>query len=112
LPNNIKQEKIAMKVKPLGNRILVKQSTTEEVTKSGIVLPDTADKEKKAQGKIVALGNGEQVTKSGLKVGDQVVFARYAGDEIEIDEDGKKVEYRILSLSEEKDQSEVLAILE
>ncbi|MGE5298382.1 MAG: co-chaperone GroES [Acidobacteriaceae bacterium] len=101
-----------MKIKPLGNRILVKQSTSQEVTKSGIVLPDTADKEKKAQGSIIALGNGPEVGKSGLKVGDTVVFARYAGDEIELDEDGKKVEYRILSIGLEKDQGEVLAIFE
>jgi chaperonin GroES len=101
-----------MKVKPLGNRVLVKQSTQEEVTKSGIVLPDTADKEKKAQGTIVALGNGEEVSKSGLKIGDTVVFGKYAGDEIEMDEDGKKVEYKILSIGEEKDESEVLAIIE
>lgn len=101
-----------MKVKPLGNRILVKQSTAEEVTKSGIVLPDTADKEKKAQGTIVALGNGDEVAKSGLMLGDVVVFGKYAGDEIEVDEEGKKVEYKILSIGEEKDESEVLATIE
>jgi chaperonin GroES len=101
-----------MKVKPLGNRILVKQSTLEEVTKSGIVLPETADKEKKAQGAIIALGNGDEIEKSGLKIGDIVVFGKYSGDEIEVDENGKKVEYKILSIGEEKDESEVLAILE
>ncbi|HYE21988.1 MAG TPA: co-chaperone GroES [Verrucomicrobiae bacterium] len=101
-----------MKIKPLGNRILVKQSTSEEVTKSGIVLPDTADKEKKAQGTIVALGNGEEIPKTGLKLGDVVVFGKYSGDEIEIDEEGKKVEYKILSVGEEKDESDVLAIIE
>ena len=56
-----------MKVKPLGNRVLVKQLSSEEVTKSGIVLPDTADKEKKAQGKIVELGNGSGISSLGLK---------------------------------------------
>ena len=101
-----------MKVKPLGNRILVKQSTQEEVTKSGILLPETADKEKKAQGTIVALGNGEDIVKSGLKIGDVVVFGKYAGDEIEVDEDGKKVEYKIISVGTEKDASEVLAVIE
>jgi len=101
-----------MKIKPMGNRVLVKQSTSEEVTKSGIVLPDTADKEKKAQGKIVALGNGEEVAKTGLKVGDVVVFGKYSGDEVEVEEEGKKVEYKILSVGEEKDESEVLAIIE
>ena len=73
-------------------------------------MPDTADKEKKAQGKIVALGLGDQIAKSGLKIGDVVVFGKYAGDEIEIDENGKKVEYKILSVGGDKD--EVLAIIE
>jgi chaperonin GroES len=101
-----------MNIKPLGNRVLVKQSTSQEVTQSGIILPDTTDKEKKAQGTIVALGNGEEVAKSGLKIGDVVVFGKYAGDEIEIDENGKKMEYKILAIGEEKDESEVLAIIE
>ncbi len=101
-----------MQVKPLGNRVLVKQSTQEEITKSGIVLPETSDKEKKAQGTIVALGNGDEVAKSGLKIGDVVVFGKYAGDEVEVDENGKKVEYKILSIGKEKDESDVLAIIE
>jgi len=101
-----------MKVKPLGNRVLVKQSSTEEVTKSGIVLPDTADKEKKAQGKIVAVGNGAEISTLGLKIGDTVVFGKYAGDEIEMDEDGKKVEYKILYVGKEKDDSDILALVE
>ena len=101
-----------MKVKPLGNRVLVKQLSTEEVTKSGIVLPDTADKEKKAQGTIVAVGNVDEISKLGLKVGDTVVFGKYSGDEVELDEDGKKVEYKILYVGREKDESDVLAVVE
>jgi chaperonin GroES len=101
-----------MKVKPLGNRVLVKQMTDEQVTKSGIVLPDTADKEKKAQGKIVELGNGSEIALLGLKIGDTVVFGKYAGDEVEIEEDGKKVEYKILFVGREKDESDILAIIE
>ncbi len=101
-----------MKVKPLGNRILVKQLSSEEVTKSGIVLPDTADKEKKAQGKIMELGTGSEIASLGLKVGDTVVFGKYAGDEVEMDEDGKKNEYKILYVGKEKDESDVLAIVE
>jgi chaperonin GroES len=101
-----------MKVKPLGNRILVKQLSTEEVTKSGIVLPATADKEKKAQGKVIELGNGEEIAKLGLKIGDTVVFGKYSGDEVELDEDGKKAEYKILYIGKEKDESDVLAIIE
>lgn len=101
-----------MKVKPLGNRVLVKQLSSEEVTKSGIILPDTADKEKKAQGKIVALGSGSEVTSLGLKVGDTVVFGKYAGDEVELDENGEKVEYKILYVGKEKDESDILALVE
>jgi len=101
-----------MKVKPLGNRVLVKQESQEEVTKSGIVLPDTADKEKKAVGRIVELGSGEEIKTLGLKVGDKVVFGKYAGDEVELDEDGKKVEYKILYVGKEKDESDILAIVE
>lgn len=101
-----------MKVKPLGNRILVKPLSTEEVTASGIVLPDSAEKEKKTQGEIVAVGNGEDVEKLGLKVGDKVVYGKYSGDEIEVDEDGKKVEYKVLNVGEEKDESDVLAIID
>ena len=101
-----------MKIKPLGNRVLVKQLSTEEVTKSGIVLPATTDKEKKAQGKIVELGNGEEISKLGLKVGDTVVFGKYAGDEVEMDENGEKVEYKVLYVGKEKDDSDILAIVE
>ncbi len=101
-----------MKIKPLGNRILVKQLSSEEVTKSGIVLPDTADKEKKAQGKIVELGTGSEISSFGLKTGDTVVFGKYSGDEVEMEEDGKKVEYKVLYVGKEKDESDVLAIIE
>lgn len=101
-----------MKVKPLGNRILVKKMTTEEVTASGIVLPASSDKEKKTQGTIIAVGNGEDIAKLGLKVGDVVLFGKYAGDEIEVDENNKKEEYKVLSVGEEKDESDVLAVIE
>ncbi len=96
-----------MKVKPIGDRILVKQSTQEEVTASGIVLPAN-EKEKKAQGKIVALGNGEGIQRLGLKEGDTVVFGKYSGDEIEMDGE----DYKILFVGSEKDNSDVLAIIE
>ncbi len=101
-----------MKVKPLGNRILVKQLSQEEVTASGIVLPASDDNKKKSQGQIVAVGNGKDIEKLGLKVGDVVVFGKYSGDEIEVDEDNQKVEYKVLSVGEEKDASEVLAVIE
>ncbi|MEZ4180621.1 MAG: co-chaperone GroES [Candidatus Doudnabacteria bacterium] len=101
-----------MKVKPLGNRILVKQLEAEEVTASGIILPDTTDKEKKTQGVIVALGNGSDIHKLGLKEGDTVVFGKYSGDEIEVEEDNKKVEYKVLNVDEENKGNDVLAIIE
>ena len=101
-----------MKVKPLGNRILVKQLSTEEVTKSGIVLPGSMDKEKKAQGKIVEVGPGEEIKSLGLKIGDVVVFSNYAGTEVEIEENGEKVEYKVLYVGKEKDDSDVVAIIE
>ncbi len=101
-----------MQVKPIGNRILVLPVKEEEVTKSGIVIASSTEKEKKARGKIVAVGSGEEITKLGLKVGDEVVFGKYSGDEVEVDEDGKKVEYKVLYVGRDKDESDVLAIIE
>jgi len=91
-----------MKLKPLGNRIVAQPITEEETTKSGIILPDTVDKEKKAEGKVLAIGEGEKIAKLGLKVGDKVIFGKYAGEEVKIDE----VEYKILS------DEDVLAVIE
>jgi chaperonin GroES len=90
-----------MNIKPLGDRILVKPLEQEEATKSGIILPDTAEKERKAQGQIVAIGQGEKILKLNLKVGDKVLYGKYAGDEVEVE----KVEYKILR------DEEILAVL-
>jgi chaperonin GroES len=100
-----------MQIKPIGNRILVKPLETEEVTQSGIVLPSTVDKEKKAQGKIVALGSGPDIASLGLAVGDTIVFGKYAGDEVEVTENGAKVEYKVLYVGHDKDESDVLAVI-
>lgn len=100
-----------MKVKPLGNRILVKQVSAEAVTKSGIVLPSTAEKNEKSQYEIVALGNGEDVAKLGLKVGNIVMAGKYSGDEVDMD-GNDDVKYKILYVGEEEDESDVLAIIE
>jgi chaperonin GroES len=95
----------ATKIRPLGDRVVVKPIQKEEVTKSGIVLPDTA-KEKPQRGQVVAVGAG-RLTDDGkrlpmeVKVGDEVLFAKYAGTELKIDDE----EYLILS---EKD---ILAVL-
>ena len=78
-----------MNVKPLGDRILVKPLAAEEKTTSGIVLPDTA-KEKPQQGEVLAVGTG-RLLESGqkvdleVKVGDKVIYSKYAGNEIKID---------------------------
>lgn len=91
-----------MKLRPLGDRVIVKPSSAEEVTKTGIVLPDTVEKEKKEEGEVIAIGRGEKIAKLGLKVGDKVIFGKYSGDEVEVDE----IEYKVL-----KDE-DVLAVLE
>ncbi len=78
-----------MKLRPLQDRILVKRVEEETKTKGGIIIPDTA-KEKPAEGKVIAVGNGK-VGDDGkrvpleLKVGDQVLFGKYAGTEVKID---------------------------
>ena len=90
-----------MKLKPLGNRIVVEPLGEAEVTKGGIILPDTVDKEKKAEGKVVAIGAGEKIQKLGLKVGEKVIFGKYAGEEVTVDE----VDYKILT------DEDVLAVI-
>ncbi|MGI6224778.1 MAG: co-chaperone GroES [Peptococcales bacterium] len=78
-----------MNIKPLGDRVVLKALAQEEKTKSGIVLPDTA-KEKPQQGEILAVGtgrvleNGQKVAPE-VKVGDKVIFSKYAGTEIKLD---------------------------
>ena len=83
---------MAVKLDPLGDRVVVKPSTKEEVTKGGIVIPDTA-KEKPQEGEVMAVGPGK-MTEEGkrippdVKVGDIVIYAKYGGTEIkEGDED-------------------------
>ena len=82
-----------MHIKPLGDRALVKPLEAEEVTKSGIIIPETVDKEKKAEGEIIALGDGEKIKKLGLKEGDKVLFGTYRGEEVKVED----VEYKILT---------------
>lgn len=81
-----------MNIKPVGNRILVKPEVMEQKTKSGIVLPDTAEKEQKEQGTIVAMGDGEGLKKLNLKVGDKVIFGKYSGEEFQLE----KVDYKFI----------------
>ena len=94
------------KLKPLGDRVVVKPSAREEMTKSGIVLPDTA-KEKPMEGTILAAGPGK-ILEDGkrepmdVKVGDRVLYAKYAGTEFKVDAE----EYLIVS------QTDILAVVE
>jgi chaperonin GroES len=95
-----------MKLKPLADRVIVKQSDAEERTSSGIVLPDTA-KEKPTKGKVVSVGPGKLDDKGKrmeipLKTGDTVYYGKYSGTDVEID--GQK--FVILR------ESDVLGVLE
>ena len=98
-----------MQIKPLGNRILVKQLTAEEVTKSGIILAQTSDKQEKSQYEIIELGNGEAVGQLNLKIGDKVIAGKYSGDDVDVDDTDAK--YKILYVGKEKDESDVLAVI-
>jgi len=76
-------------IRPLGERVVVKPLPSEEITKGGIVLPDTA-KEKPQEGEVVAVGSGRLLDTGtrvaiDLKVGDIVLFSKYAGNEVKID---------------------------
>lgn len=77
------------KIKPLGDRVIVKAKEAEETTKGGIILPDTA-KEKPIEGTVVAVGTGK-ITEEGklvamsVKVGDAVLYGKYSGTEVKID---------------------------
>lgn len=94
-----------MNIRPLGDRIVIKVIESEETTKSGIVLPGSA-KEKPMQGEVLAVGSGEMVDGKKipleLKVGDKVIYSKYAGTEVKMDGN----EYLILR------QNDVLAVIE
>lgn len=89
-----------MNVRPLADRVLVLPAPAEEKTIGGIIIPDTA-KEKPLQGKVVAVGNGTKDEEMVIKVGDEVLYGKYSGTELELE--GTK--YLIMR------QSDVLAIL-
>ena len=101
-----------MNIKPLGNRVLVLPKKEEEVTASGIVLPDTVDKEKKAEGEIVAVGNGPAIVSLGLKVGDKILYKKWGGEEIKVGRGKDEVEYKILYVGSEEDKSDVVALVQ
>ena len=89
-----------MNIKPLADRVLILPAPAEEKTVGGIIIPDTA-KEKPLKGEVIAAGNGTKDEEMALKVGDQVLYGKYAGTELELD--GTK--YLIMR------QSDVLAVL-
>jgi len=77
------------KLRPLGDKVLIKRVEAETKTKSGIVLPDTA-KEKPKRGKVLSVGEGKRLENGqratiGVKKGDEVIFASYAGTELKLD---------------------------
>lgn len=83
-------KKTEAKIRPLGDRVVIKPSPKEEVSKGGIVLPDTA-KEKPQEGDIIAVGPGRlndegQRIAMDVKVGDKVIYSKYAGTEFKLDD--------------------------
>ncbi len=95
-----------MKIRPLHDHIVVKRQEEKEIKKGGIIIPDTA-KEKPQEGKVIAVGNG-RVNEDGKKIsldvkaGDKILFGKYSGSEVKIDEE----EYLIMK------EDDVLAIIE
>ena len=85
------QTATATKLRPMGDRVVIRPAAREETTRSGIVLPDTS-KEKPQRGEVIAVGNG-RVTDEGkrlemdVKVGDTVLFAKYAGTEFKLEDE-------------------------
>ncbi|WP_108822593.1 co-chaperone GroES [Dysgonomonas sp. Marseille-P4361] len=73
-----------MSIKPLADRVLIKPAAAEEKSVGGIIIPDTA-KEKPLKGEVIAVGNGTKDEDMIVKVGDNVLYGKYAGTEIELD---------------------------
>lgn len=93
---------LSVSIQPIGDRVVVRPLEKEQVTKSGIVIPDTASGEKPQEGVVIALGKGglgkDSVNPSEfLKVGDRVLFGKYAGDDVKLkDKNGKDVDVKVL----------------
>ncbi len=86
------------RIRPLGDRVVIKPAEREEKTKSGIFLPDTATKERPQEGTILAVGEGRRddngkLVPMNVQAGDKVLFAKYAGTEFKVDD----VDYLILA---------------
>lgn len=96
-----------MQLKPLHDHVIVKPITENEITKSGIVLPDTVDKEKPEKGEVVAVGEGKlldsgQRAPMAVKVGDKIMFKKYSPDEIKVEGE----EYLVIS------EGDILVVIE
>jgi len=93
---------LTVTISPLGDRVVVRPLEMEQVTASGIVIPDTASGDKPQEGKVLAVGPGEMKEDGkrkpmDVKVGDKVLFGKYAGDDIKLkDASGKDVEVKVL----------------
>ena len=74
-----------MNVQPLADRVLVQPQEAEEKTAGGIIIPDTAKKERPIEGKVLAVGQGTKDEEMVLKVGDKVLYGKYSGTEVELD---------------------------
>ncbi len=90
-----------MKLTPLNDRVVLKQLVAEETTKSGIVIPGQ-NKEKPQQAEVVAVGPGTDEIKMQVKVGDKVIYSKYSGTEVKLDDE----EYIICK------QDDILAVIE
>jgi len=75
-----------MKLVPLGDRVVIKQLIAEETTKSGIVIPGQ-EKEKPQQAEVVAVGPGTEDVKMEVAVGDQIIYSKYSGTEVKLDDE-------------------------
>lgn len=89
-----------MRLKPLGNRVVLQELEAEEKTPSGIILPDSA-KEKPQEAVVVAVGPGDEKSEMQVKEGDRVIYAKYSGTDVKLDDE----EYIII------DQKDIFAIV-
>ena len=106
--DSVKIEELAVTIEPLGDRVLIQPLEKEQVSASGIVIPETSSKEKPQDGVVIALGKGGIMNDKGvlspdpnkyLKIGDKVLFGRYAGDDLKLrSKAGKDIEVKVLHL--------------
>ena len=102
-------QKLSIEIEPLGDRVIVMPVDKETTTKSGLIIPDTASKDRPQEGVIIAMGKGGIKDDSGkemsnpeefLKIGDKVLFGKYAGDDLKVkNSEDKDVEIKVLHLN-------------